>query len=79
MIKRTKEKNTSKNLKEERRDTIDGFKFPKYSKFLYVVSDGDKLSSRVRGKFICFFYRDAKIRQLLGNFLLMLILILNFK
>ena len=38
MIKRTKEKNTSKNLKEERRDMIDVWFF--FFKFIYPFIHG---------------------------------------
>lgn len=47
-------------------------KFPKYLIFLYVVSKVIGYLVEYMGDFIEFSYRDAKIKQLLSNFLLML-------
>ena len=54
MIERTKKKNTSKNLMEERKGVIDGFKFPKYSEFLYVALEDGKLVEYMGNWFIPF-------------------------
>ena len=39
---------------EERKGVNDGFKFPKYSKFLYVALEGDKLVEYMGNWFISF-------------------------